>query len=367
MTSSSSSLYPTRPTDCRVAVSPDLNLSLYDRLVVYSSSLTFIGSIFWTPALIRWVYGRWKAIPRDQTKRRATYAGILVALISIGIVGPHRRENVGRMIRVRDWKLWKSWLNYFAYEVIYDSPSTLDNNKERSFDWKTDQAILAIIPHGIFPFALAFAALSQKALDAFGKFRPVVASATKFVPIVRSFITWIHGVDASRHHVEDALLKGDRIGLSPGGIAEMFVSQKSTSSTDEEEYAILNSRKGFIRLAIKHGVPVVPIYCFGGSKLLNQLQLPSIFERISIFMRVSVCLFFGKFGLPIPFRQRLLYVVGQPIYPLSDSKDGGTFEDGKDIDAQVDEMHRKLCTSLINLFDKYKEYYGWGNKKLQIL
>jgi 1-acyl-sn-glycerol-3-phosphate acyltransferase len=147
----------------------------------------------------------------------------------------------------------------------------------------------------------------------------------------------------------------------------MFVSQKSTSSTDEEEYAILNSRKGFIRLAIKHGVPVVPIYCFGGSKLLNQLQLPSIFERISIFMRVSLCLFFGKFGLPIPFRQRLLYVVGQPIYPLSDSKDGGILEDGKDVDAQVDEMHRKLCTSIINLFDKYKEYYGWGNKKLQIL
>ena len=156
-------------------------------------------------------------------------------------------------------------------------------------------------------------------------------------------------------------MNGDRIGLAPGGIAEMFVGQDA-----DEEYAILNSRKGFIRLAIKHGVPVVPIYCFGGSKLLCQMTLPSIFERISILLRVSICIFFGKWGLPIPFRQRLLYVVGQPIHPPSCNGNGIKHE-GEDFDFQVDEMHNKLCIAITTIFNKYKEYYGWENKKLQIL
>jgi len=367
-----SSLYPKLPSNCRIAVAAtptESYLSLYDRIIVYTTSLTFVGSIFWTPAFFRWVYRRWKSIPRQDKKRRAIYAGILMTFISIGIVGPHRNEKVGQWIGFRTWKIWKSWLRYFAYEVIYDetlsTPDHSSNTHTNNLDWKTDQAILAIIPHGIFPFALAFAALPQMAIDAFGTFRPVVASATKFLPFVRSFISWIHGVDASVRYVEAALTNGDRVGVAPGGIAEIFASQTSTSA--EEEYAILHSRKGFIRLAIKHGIPVVPIYCFGGSKLLNQLNLHSFLERISIFMRVSLCLFYGKMGLPIPFRQRLLYVVGQPIYPSSDYKYRDFVTNGTEFEAQVDEMHRKVCYSIINLFDKYKEYYGWADKKLQIL
>ena len=67
------------------------------------------------------------------------------------------------------------------------------------------------------------------------------------------------------------------MGLSPGGIAEMFVP----TTHPNEEYALLARRKGFIRISIKHQVPIVPIYVFGGTKMFHRLSLPNIFEYLS--------------------------------------------------------------------------------------
>ena len=68
-------------------------------------------------------------------------------------------------------------------------------------------------------------------------------------------------------------------------------------------------------MAAKHQIPIIPVYCFGSSMLLKRLKLPHIVEKLSLMLRISLVLFFGKWGLPIPFRQRLLYVMGRPIYP----------------------------------------------------
>jgi len=58
------------------------------------------------------------------------------------------------------------------------------------------------------------------------------------------------------------LADGKRIAVVPGGIEEIFEGYPKSSAHPNEEYAIV--RKGFLRLAVKHGIPVVPIYCFGG-------------------------------------------------------------------------------------------------------
>jgi hypothetical protein len=52
-------------------------------------------------------------------------------------------------------------------------------------------AILAFVPHGIFPFAFAFGVLPEIAQTVFGKFRPVVATATNFFPVVNDFLLWV--------------------------------------------------------------------------------------------------------------------------------------------------------------------------------
>ena len=97
--------------------------------------------------------------------------------------------------------------------------------------------------------------------------------------------------------------------LVKGGIAEIL-----QDPDPEHEYAIIG--KGIFRMAVKHQVPIIPIYCFGSSVLLKRFKLPHFVEKLSLMLRVSLVIFFGRWGLPIPFRQRLLYVMGRPIYPL---------------------------------------------------
>lgn len=168
--------------------------------------------------------------------------------------------------------------------------------------------------------------------------------------------------DASRPSVDRALSEGSRIGLAPGGIAEMFEGYPKPSAHPDEEYVILNSRKGFVRLAVKHGVPLIPVYCFGSTKMFKRLQLPAL-EYISKLLRISICVFFGSWGLPMPFRQRLLYVIGNPIVPpaMDSSATAGEFEN------VVDTVHTRFCDELIALFDRHKESYGWARKTLRVV
>lgn len=177
-----------------------------------------------------------------------------------------------------------------------------------------------------------------------------------------------HYSDASRHAVEGALSKGARIGLAPGGIAEMFEGYPKPGTHPDEEYAIARGRKGFVRMAVKHGIPVVPVYCFGATKMFKRLQLPDFFERISKLLRISVVIFFGAWGLPIPFRQKLRYVMGDPIYP-SYVHEGASppIEGSTAFITEVDGMHQQFCTSLSNLFERHKEAYGWGMKTLKLV
>jgi len=59
---------------------------------------------------------------------------------------------------------------------------------------KNDQAILAFIPHGIFPFAFAFGVLPELAQRIFGFVHPVVATASGLFPVVRDFLNWAGAV-----------------------------------------------------------------------------------------------------------------------------------------------------------------------------
>jgi 2-acylglycerol O-acyltransferase 2 len=149
----------------------------------------------------------------------------------------------------------------------------------------------------------------------------------------------------------------------------MFEGYPKEGRQPHEECIILNSRKGFVKMALKHQVPIVPIYTFGSSKLLKRLELP-LLEKISNWIRVSLCLFYGVGGLPIPFRKKLLYVVGEPIHPpkMTMTTTGkGHDEQSPEFEKHVDIMHEQFCNALTRLFEKYKGLYGWEHKTLKIV
>ncbi len=165
--------------------------------------------------------------------------------------------------------------------------------------------------------------------------------------------------DATKSVVDRAIRYKSRIGLSPGGIAEMFVP----TTHPNEEYALLAQRKGFIRMSIKHNVPIVPIYVFGATKMFHRLSLPTIFEQLSKWFKLSLCIFYGRLGLPIPFRQKLLYVMGQPLFPPP-CHHHQPHEDDESFQKQVDGFHQLFCDKIVELFDRYKNYYGWEHRNI---
>lgn len=67
----------------------------------------------------------------------------------------------------------------------------------------------------------------------------------------------------------------------PGGIAEMYLGYPRAGCLPSEEYALLSSRKGFIRMAMKHGMPIVPVYCFGNTHAMHKAKTPWLLEALS--------------------------------------------------------------------------------------
>lgn len=168
---------------------PHGELTRMERLLVMMSSLAIVGSVVWVPFAYAWAWKRWKLIPKEDKRRRTVYASLLLSLAALAAVGPHRYHRLGKIFKLKQWKLWTAWLNFVAFEVIADNPGSL-----KSFDVKKDQVIFAISPHGIFPFALGFAALPDLATRVFGDFRPVVATATALFPFLRTILSWINAV-----------------------------------------------------------------------------------------------------------------------------------------------------------------------------
>ena len=97
--------------------------------------------------------------------------------------------------------------------------------------------------------------------NTWGLFRPVVATATRLFPLVRTFIAWMSGVDASRNAGSSALSEpggssSRRLGISPGGIAEMFETFPKPGYHKNDEAVLLKDRNGLFKLAVK-GLPTV--------------------------------------------------------------------------------------------------------------
>jgi hypothetical protein len=216
-----SSIYPLHPTGSRLlARVSESEFTAWDRLLVGGSSLVIVGSAVWVPSLLLWAYRRWKRVV--DRRRKAMYASLVLATVGLYVWGPHRHARVGAWLRVPHWRLWKAWVRFVALEVILDQPQNEQRPPSERIHLKQDDAILSFLPHGIFPFAFGVGALTEAGQAIFGSFRPIIASAAKRLPVLTDIIAWIHGLDASRATVDRALRQGDRVGVVPGGISEMF-------------------------------------------------------------------------------------------------------------------------------------------------
>ncbi|XP_022621425.1 2-acylglycerol O-acyltransferase 2-A-like isoform X3 [Seriola dumerili] len=124
----------------------------------------------------------------------------------------------------------------------------------------------------------------------------------------------------------------------------------------------IRNRKGFIKLAFKHGAQLVPVFSFGENELFDQMENPSgsslrmLQNRLQSIMGVALPLFHARgvfqysFGL-IPYRKSIHTVVGRPISvaqtPSPSSED-------------IESLHKVYLQSLTELFEQHKHTYGYS-------
>ena len=85
--------------------------------------------------------------------------------------------------------------------------------------------------------------------------------------------------------------KEENVGIILDGIEGMF------ATGEKEEIAVLNKRKGIVKIALRAGVPIIPVYGFGHTKLYTILQDPfGILKELSIALDTALTPFFGLFG-----------------------------------------------------------------------
>jgi 1-acyl-sn-glycerol-3-phosphate acyltransferase len=121
----------------------------------------------------------------------------------------------------------------------------------------------------------------------------------------------------------------------------------------------LNDRKGFVRLAMKHGVPLVPVVVYNEREAYTRVDLPAAVKNFCLTkLRVPLLLFYGAVGL-LPRRLTLGIVFGAPLaVPHMPNVDA--YKTDPAIAAAVDVAHAAYVAALTALWHEHKARFGYG-------
>ncbi|PSN36198.1 2-acylglycerol O-acyltransferase 2-A [Blattella germanica] len=209
----------------------------------------------------------------------------------------------------RRWAWWRYFRNYFPLELV----------KTADLD-PTNTYMFCVFPHGVLSTGAftSFATEANKFSELFPGLTPyLVTLAGHFItPIIRELSLSLGGCPSSAEAMGYVLSRpGNAIALIVGGASESLECHPGTYRI------ILKRRKGFIKLALMHGTPLVPVFSFGETDLYDQVSNPkgSLIRKaqekfrkltgIAPVLPIGRGLFQYSFGI-IPLR-RPVYTVGK--------------------------------------------------------
>jgi hypothetical protein len=215
--------------------------------------------------------------------------------------------------------------------------------------------IFCVVPHAVGPFGITAYPMWSKLFNdklCHWTAAPVVLK----LPIVSFFLKQIGYINAkSKDILETLTKKEENVGIILDGIAGMFHQSQT------EEMAYLQSRKAIVKVALRAGAPLVPVYGFGHTSLYTVVVDPfGILEYLSNTLDTALTPFFGRFGwfLGPPRRLAVTVCLGEPV--LCPQIDEPTNE-------EINKYHQQMLDSFKQVFDQHKGAYGWPDKKLKFV
>ena len=239
------------------------------------------------------------------------------------------------------------WLAHFVARLLSASANAMGVHYD--VEWPAceivaDQPHVVVWhPHG----ALAFCALSIGGLLSLERqpirWYPVVASVIFRFPLLREVVLLLGGREATKETISAIIEAGHSVGVQPGGIFEQL------RTSHAREHAFFPPNLTFVRLAIEHGTPLLPVYLFGENQLFS--TRPAL-QRLARFIRrwtgVPLIIPFGRWGLPwiVPRRTRVRIRFGRPV-PVGPAC-------ARPSDEAVDAVFARYSAELHRLFDEGK-------------
>ncbi|OLQ07977.1 Acyl-CoA wax alcohol acyltransferase 2 [Symbiodinium microadriaticum] len=191
-------------------------------------------------------------------------------------------------------------------------------------------------PHGAFSISAFFFVAhywaqnfpSKKPAKQFVSIAPLLFR----VPLMSEYLLLCHARRQDRKTFSKLLSQGATVAVNPGGLYE----QVATDANQERLFFPANL--GFVRLAIQHGTPLLPIYCFGENQLFRTAEwVRNINHFLYRKFKVGNFLILGLFGIPVT-----------PLLP-SPPVDVGPKE-AEPSDARVHEVYTKYVAALQEMF-----------------
>ncbi|KAJ4753070.1 Diacylglycerol O-acyltransferase 2 [Rhynchospora pubera] len=251
----------------------------------------------------------------------------------------------------RNSKFGSKVARFIAKNAYGYFPVTVHIEDEKAFD--PDQAyVFGYEPHTIIGLG-AWALTDRAGYTPFPRIKFLASSLAFNIPIMRHIWTWLGLFPVTRKSFVKQLSAGNSCIVVPGGMQEMLYLEP------DSEVAFLKSRKGFVKLAIEMGCPLVPVFCFGQNQVYKWWKPKGkISHTLYKAIKYPPVLSWGRLGSAIPFRVPLNIVIGKPI-PLK--------KNNKPTIEEVNEMHTQFVAVMQELFEKNKAQFGSKDLQLRLL
>lgn len=207
----------------------------------------------------------------------------------------------------------------------------------------TDETCIFVFNHSLATYdILLFGAYCYQNLNIHP--RPVVDRLIPLIPGIGWLSRQAGGIPGRFDEVLSTLRHGHSVFIAPGGMKE------SIRSSTEKRQILWDNRKGFVRLSLLTGRPVVLVACPQADDLYD----------IKCSALTKMC--YEKFRLPLPFatgrnkwlpflpkQVSLTHFVEGPFYPPTTGL--GTSSHSKEFAAETDIFHRFLIEKMQELLD----------------
>ena len=249
----------------------------------------------------------------------------------------------------RQGGLWNTLMNrYFRLEID-------------GWDRLPDEPCLLVGVHSGGPLTMDAWTVIMAWWRQFGETRALHGTAHDVLmnaPVLGQYFRRLGTISPSRDNIQAAFDRGDDVILWPGGELDCYRSWL------DRDKAVLGGRKGFIRMAMRAGVPIVPVATVGGhdtlfvlsegrglAKLLNlKERMRSDVAPVTLSWPFGLALHLTPFQhVPLPAKIRT-----QILDPVYLDADPARLDDQDYVEAMYDDVEARIQVAMDELAERRK-------------